>query len=133
MLSTRLTPEEDWPAIVTFLSCGRSVSGPTPGFGDNRPVFGGLPDPGSAQTGVSVPSAHSVLIAKIKFLVLKAVHAHSHSVRTLSNPRSKNCRSPITCLRTPLGVSAKWARLAYAFFPDSVFNLAATSRRTASC
>ena len=37
--STRLTPVGDWPAIFTFLSCGRSGSDPTPGIGDHCPFL----------------------------------------------------------------------------------------------
>jgi len=54
--------------IVTFLSYGRSVSDPTPRFDDNRPPFAGAPAPKTAQTGVAVPSAHSILVAEINFL-----------------------------------------------------------------
>ena len=46
MPSTRLTPVEDWPAIVTTLSYGRPGSDPTPGFGGQRLFWAAYRVPG---------------------------------------------------------------------------------------
>ena len=75
--------------IVTFLPCGRSGSDPTPGFRDNRHVSCGVPGAGTFQTAITFASARDILIAKNNFLILKAGHAHNHSVRTLPNRRCR--------------------------------------------
>ena len=64
------------------------------------------------QTAFNALSARNFPRVATSFIMLNAVHAHNHSVRTLSKPRSRNCRSPIVCLMTALGVSARCARRA---------------------
>ena len=45
-------------------------------------------------------------MARTNLMTLKAVVAQRHSVLTFSNPRSRNCRSPITDFKIPNVVSA---------------------------
>ena len=73
-------------------------------------------------TGSNRIAARSIPFSLINFLRWKAVHAHHHSIRTFSRPRCRNGRSPITCLITAFGVSARCARRAYAARPCGVFS-----------
>ena len=109
------------------------VLAPTSQVGQDTVVLARAPCRCISQTGPSMSSARTLPIANTSFFMLKAVHAHNHSVRTLSNPRNRNWRRPSTCLMSALGLSAKWARLAYAVRPGSVLRRAATSCRTTSC
>ncbi len=97
MFTTRLAPVDDLPPSIRSLDFLSILVDQTPHSVVTRPSWPTQASPGASLTGLGMASACTLSIpartrsiAAISFLTLKAAHAHSHSVRTFSNPRNKN-------------------------------------------
>jgi len=97
MFTARLAPVDDLPPPIRLLDFLSVLADQTPHPVENRASWPAQTSLDASQTGLGMASACTLSIhartrpiAAISFLTLKAVHAHSHSVRTFSNPRNKN-------------------------------------------
>ena len=78
------------------------------------------------------PTRPSPATSASNFLMLYAVHTHNHSVRTFSNPRSKNRLPPLILLITANGVSATCSAWLSTDLPCGVCIFAAIFSRNGS-